>query len=104
MATFLKKPLLYENEAMSDSHSPKIFEKEGDGEWEPPPEAWKKQDKTIKSKVLGAVRGVLVGIVLAPAYSVACAVTALVWTPRMFCRSCKALHTKFCCAPQHREA
>jgi len=47
--------------------------------------------------VLGAIRGALAGAVLAPAYSLAYAVTALVWTPRVLCRSCKALRTEFCC-------
>lgn len=46
---------------------------------------------------LGAVRGALAGAVLAPAYSLAFAVTALVWTPRVLCRSCKALRTESCC-------
>ena len=50
-------------------------------------------------QVLGAIRGALAGAVLAPAYSLAYAVTALVWTPRVLCRSCKALRTEFCCAP-----
>ncbi|CAE7349280.1 unnamed protein product [Symbiodinium sp. CCMP2456] len=46
---------------------------------------------------LGAVRGALAGAVLAPAYSLAYAVTALVWTPRVLCRSCRALRTESCC-------
>ena len=47
-------------------------------------------------KVLGLVRGAIVGTLLAPAYSLACALTALVWSPRIFLRSCAALCTRSC--------
>jgi len=48
--------------------------------------------------VFGAAKGAVAAATLAPAFSLACAATALLWTPRIFMQSCKGLGAGHCCA------